>query len=121
MMTRHKFLSAVCVVVALVGAACSSSGGKPSSGSSSQAGAAPIKVGVICTCSGGGGFGVVLEPGLRVYKAWASSVNAAGGINGHPVQLITKDDAGNPSKAQAAATELVSAHVVAVADISLLD
>ena len=82
---------------------------------------APIKVGIICTCSGGGGYGAVLAPGEQVYKAWADSVNASGGINGHPVQLITEDDAGVPGTAISDADTLVSDHVVAIADISLVD
>jgi branched-chain amino acid transport system substrate-binding protein len=59
--------------------------------------------------------------GEDVYKAWANSVNAAGGINGHPVQVITKDDATNPGTAVTAAQDLISQHVVAIADMSELD
>ena len=32
-------------------------------------------------------------------KAWEAYTNANGGINGHPVKVIIKDDAGNPTKA----------------------
>ena len=42
-----------------------------------------------------------------VAPAWADWVNANGGIDGHPVQIITVDDAGDPSKAQALAKKLV--------------
>ena len=42
-----------------------------------------------------------------VAPAWADWVNANGGIAGHPVQVISADDAGDPSKAQAAAKKLV--------------
>jgi branched-chain amino acid transport system substrate-binding protein len=42
-----------------------------------------------------------------VSAAWAAWVNANGGIAGHPVQVISADDAGDPSKAQAAAKKLV--------------
>jgi len=31
------------------------------------------------------------------YKAWVASVNASGGINGHKIELFTKDDASNPT------------------------
>jgi branched-chain amino acid transport system substrate-binding protein len=130
----RRFLSGVCVLASAVAvAACSSSTKSPSassptrgpsgsSASSAQAASgAPIKVGVICTCSAGGGFGAVLQPGEEVYKAWANNVNAAGGIDGHAVQVITEDDQGNPGTALSAAQTLISDHVVAVADISLAD
>jgi branched-chain amino acid transport system substrate-binding protein len=53
-----------------------------------------IKVGLVCTCSGSV-FGSALIPAKDVYQAWVDSVNAGGGINGHPVKLIAEDDAGN--------------------------
>jgi branched-chain amino acid transport system substrate-binding protein len=42
----------------------------------------PIEIGAICTCSGP----LAEDNGdiPLVYKAWVASVNAAGGINGHP-------------------------------------
>ena len=49
-----------------------------------------IKVGFICSCSGSV-FGAFNVPAEDEYKAWASTVNASGGINGHPVQVIYKD------------------------------
>jgi branched-chain amino acid transport system substrate-binding protein len=48
---------------------------------------------------GGGGVAV---------QAWASSVNAAGGINGHPIKVIVKDDASNAGKALTAVKELIT-------------
>jgi branched-chain amino acid transport system substrate-binding protein len=53
--------------------------------------------------------------------AWSKTINAAGGINGHPVQLITKDDAGNPGTALTDAKAIISDHVVAIVDDSQLD
>jgi branched-chain amino acid transport system substrate-binding protein len=51
-----------------------------------------------------------------------SSVNAAGGINGHPVKVIFKDDAADTAKALQAAKELIeSDHVMALVDNSLVD
>ena len=48
-------------------------------------------------------------------KVWEKSVNARGGINGHPVKLIVKDDAADPAKALQAAKELVEQdHVMAI-------
>jgi len=112
------------VTAAATLAACSSSG---KSGDSSEPGtagnsaASPIKVGVVCTCtSATGGLGAAFAPGLAVYKAWAASVNASGGIGGHQVQLVTKDDGGNPGTSLSAAQDLISQHVVAIADMTTL-
>jgi branched-chain amino acid transport system substrate-binding protein len=52
-----------------------------------------------------------MAPGLQ---AWAASVNANGGIDGHPVNLILKEDNNTPATGLAEAKELVNDHVVAV-------
>jgi branched-chain amino acid transport system substrate-binding protein len=54
---------------------------------------------------------------------WASSVNAAGGINGHPVKMIALDDGGNPATALQDAKQLVEQdHVMAiVGEVSVAD
>jgi len=49
------------------------------------------------------------------------TVNASGGINGHPVDLIVKDDAGNPSAAVTAFQALRSDGVVAIEEDDLVD
>jgi branched-chain amino acid transport system substrate-binding protein len=80
----------------------------------------PIVVGSICSCSGA--QSAVIGKVSEANKAWAASVNAAGGINGHPVKIITKDDAGDPAKGIAAAKELVQEHVQAIVGaVSLTD
>jgi branched-chain amino acid transport system substrate-binding protein len=76
---------------------------------------------MLCTCSGAGGFGAFIKPASQVYQAWVNSVNASGGINGHQVQLIVKDDAGSPGTAVSNAQALISEHVAAIADVSILD
>jgi branched-chain amino acid transport system substrate-binding protein len=65
----------------------------------------------------------VLANSQKVATAWATSVNAAGGINGHPVNLIVKDDGSNPATALQDAKALVEQdHVMAiVGEISLAD
>jgi branched-chain amino acid transport system substrate-binding protein len=57
-------------------------------------------------------------PNLDVYKAWINTVNGSGGINGHPVQLTTEDDAGNPGTSVTDAQKLISEHVDAIVDDS---
>jgi branched-chain amino acid transport system substrate-binding protein len=76
---------------------------------------------MLCTCSGAGGFGAFILPAKQVYQAWVNTVNASGGINGHQVQLIVKDDGGNPGTAATNAQELINDHVTALADVSILD
>jgi branched-chain amino acid transport system substrate-binding protein len=58
-----------------------------------------------------------------VSKAWADSVNASGGINGHPVSMTTMDDGGDPATAlQDAKTLVQQDHIIAlVGEFSLAD
>jgi branched-chain amino acid transport system substrate-binding protein len=65
----------------------------------------PIVIGTICSCSGVQASG--LAKSSDGISAWVQQVNDAGGLNGHPVKLIVKDDAGDPTKALQAAKELV--------------
>ncbi|MBO0729505.1 MAG: ABC transporter substrate-binding protein [Acidimicrobiaceae bacterium] len=128
---RHKLLSgaAALAFTAALGA-CSSSNKPASSGTTattsassattaSSAKGAPIKVGVICTCSGA--FGADVKDAADVYQAWANTVNASGGLNGHPVQVTLKDDAANPGTSTSDIQTLISDHVVAIADLSIVD
>jgi len=65
----------------------------------------PIVIGTICSCSGA--QAAALGKSAEGIKAWTKQVNDAGGLNGHPVKLIVKDDGGDPAKALQAAKELV--------------
>lgn len=64
-----------------------------------------VRLGSIGTTSGPVGTAVL--PMVDGAKAWASDVNARGGLNGHPVRLIFADDAGDPAKALGLAKRLV--------------
>src|SRR3954467_12040931 len=129
MTTRLLFIRTaglVAATAALVAGCSSSSGGSTSPGAStSPAGdvgsasaaakltGSPIKIGLMSTLSGpqasSGNQGAVVAP------AWAAWINANGGINGHPVQVISEDDGGDPAKAQAAEKKLIdSDNVVAI-------
>jgi branched-chain amino acid transport system substrate-binding protein len=93
------------------GSSGSSSSGSTSTGASSGAPKAnvsgdPITVGFICTCTAPTTQGA-LGPSEDVIQAWASYTNANGGINGHPVKVISEDDAGDPAKSLQAAKKLV--------------
>lgn len=103
------------MVLALSLASCSSS--KPSG---SSATGAPVNVGIMCSCTGALSSSYVGGP--DTYKAWASEVNASGGLNGHKVNVIVKDDALNPGTALTEVHELIDTdHVVALVDSSTED
>lgn len=65
----------------------------------------PIVIGTICSCSGA--QAAALGKSAEGIKAWTKQINDAGGLNGHPVKLIVKDDGGDPARALQAAKELV--------------
>jgi branched-chain amino acid transport system substrate-binding protein len=127
--------SAVCVVAALCAAGCSSGGSNkastattlaaPGAGSSTtQAATAtsaapagtPIVLGSVETLTSSlGTFDAISD---KAIDAWASWVNSHGGINGHPVKIIIKDDGGDQARSVAAAHELVEQdHVVAFINV----
>ena len=126
--TTSRWLVGVAAVAAATTtlAACGSSskGSKTTPGSSSAPSSAAaatspaptgslIKIGVIGSNSGSQASSC--DQGETVGPAWADWVNANGGINGHQVQVIFVDDAGDPAKAQSAEKQLVdSDQVVAI-------
>jgi branched-chain amino acid transport system substrate-binding protein len=91
-------------------APASATGSTGSTGSAATG--TPIVIGSVGTYTQGtGGF---TDPGQPAIEAWASWVNAHGGINGHPVQLIVKDNKGDQAQAVSMVKELVEQdHVVA--------
>ena len=120
--TRTALLAAVLAVVLGI-AACSSSNSSSSSSSSSSAAAsgtsaaaapkgALIKIGVIGSLTGPQASSS--DQGATVAPAWADWINANGGINGHPVQVIVMDDKGDPATAQAAGQQFISDGVAAI-------
>ena len=50
-----------------------------------------------------------------------NTVNASGGINGHLVQLITKDDTANPGTSTTEIQSLLTSHVDTMMDMSIVD
>jgi branched-chain amino acid transport system substrate-binding protein len=83
------------------------------------AGAAPLKspvaVGFACSCSGPEASSIAIQ--AQVLKGWADFVNARGGLAGHSVKLIVKDDAASPVTALSEVTSLITQdHVVAIID-----
>jgi branched-chain amino acid transport system substrate-binding protein len=128
--SRWMLLVSVVATSLLLLAACGSSSKKTSSAAHAQTGAAapastpkgaPIRLGAICSCTGAQASSLGLIN--KVSIAWADSVNAAGGINGHPVQMTVLDDGGNPATSLQDAKQLVEQdHVIAiVGETSLAD
>jgi branched-chain amino acid transport system substrate-binding protein len=112
----------VCLaVVAACGSSSKTTGASPSASASTGGGSAPtgppIKIGTI---GGYSGFNSEANlPGRQALLAWVSYTNAHGGINGHPVQLIVKDDAAVPAKSLTAAKDLIeNDHVVAIVGLN---
>lgn len=76
-------------------------------------------MGVICDCSGS--FGVYDSANIDTYKAFVDSLNASGGINGHPIKLTEMDERGIPGTAIADVQTLISDKVDAILDWSIFD
>lgn len=110
-----SLLMAVSCVAACSGSSTDKSGGAPAgtSGTSGGGSKAPIVIGNIGTYSG---VGSSSQGGYRQgLQAWMNATNAAGGINGHPIKLITVDDAGNPTTALTEVQKMVTNdHIVAL-------
>jgi branched-chain amino acid transport system substrate-binding protein len=115
-----QFVAGLLVAAALVLSACGDdddSSGADSSGNGGSSASAPtgkpIKVGLFATLTSP--YAAAGSAGGTVGPAWEKWINEEqGGINGRPVELIVKDEAGDPAIAQKGAKELVEEGVVAV-------
>jgi len=113
------------VLAALALAGCSSSSSSPAASGGSASGSAsgststatPFKIGALGSFTGVASGSTADAKVLA--QDWASATNAAGGINGHPVQITFLDDLNTPSTAVTNAQQLVSQdHVQAIFDLS---
>jgi len=83
----------------------------------SDAKAAPMVVGDLCSCTGPQGSSI--SQTTQTLQAWESWVNAHGGIKNHRVTILVKDDESDPATATSAAKELIEQdHVIAIFDNS---
>lgn len=64
-------------------------------------GADPYRIGMSAAITGGQAS--TYAPTLDAYKAYFKRVNDAGGVNGHPVEILVEDDRGEPARAAEAA------------------
>jgi branched-chain amino acid transport system substrate-binding protein len=118
-MKRPKSLIAAALLAGTLLTACSSSSG--TTGQSAGGKGETIKVGFICSCSGPDAPAIALAKDAA--DTWAKSVNAAGGINGHKVQIFIKDDGMNPATSLQQVKELVQQDkvVAIVGEVSVVD
>jgi branched-chain amino acid transport system substrate-binding protein len=72
----------------------------------------PVRVGFSATLTGSQAeLGVQERNGVQLA---VDDINAAGGVNGHPVELIVRDDLGTPDGAKSVDGELINSSVVAI-------
>ncbi|TSD85939.1 ABC transporter substrate-binding protein [Mycobacterium sp. KBS0706] len=76
-----------------------------------SAGAQEIKIGEINSYSGLPAF---TEPYRKGWQLAIEEINAAGGVNGQKLVVVSKDDGGKPADAVTAANELVSSEGVTI-------
>jgi branched-chain amino acid transport system substrate-binding protein len=111
--------SLVALATALALTACGSSDDSAGSDEPADGGLTgdAVKIGLICSCSGA--FASALGALPDVAKAWTTYVNNAGGINGHPVEVVVADDGADATKSQQLVRKLVEEDkVLAVVDES---
>jgi branched-chain amino acid transport system substrate-binding protein len=100
-MKRRQTVAVVLTAIVLsVGA--STAGGAPSTAH----GAKPIVIGAAVALSGG--FSPYDAPALTTLKIYMKQLNARGGINGHPLKLVTADMKSNPALGPKAALQVIS-------------
>ena len=108
---------ALVAAVALAAAGCSSSS-TPDTGTGTGTGASQRESSSVAAPTGTpyviGAPSQLSGPNKTTYaglpstlEAWEKSVNAAGGINGHPVKVLVKDTAGNAAQGLAVTKSLV--------------
>lgn len=94
----YRFITTITVFVMVIIQGCSNK--------------SPIKVGFIAELTGKQSeLGINLRNGVQLAT---EEINAAGGINGHPIELIIKDDLGTPQGARDAENWVIDQNVVAI-------
>ena len=78
----------------------------------------PVKIGVVASLSGNP---IPVIAGPEALKAWAATINGKGGLNGHPVEIVVRDDGNDPAKSLTAVKQLIEEDgVVAITSITSL-
>lgn len=79
--------------------------------------AAPYKIGYLVDASGP--MQGIFSPGLEAFRLFVDRVNAEGGVNGRPIELLVRDVQVDPQRSATAAQELISDGAIAIAGLSL--
>lgn len=118
---RSLAVAAGCTAMALALAACSSTSTSTSnSDSASAAGSSTSNSPVTIMVTGQLQAASFQFPDMTVgAEAAAAKVNAAGGVNGHQLKIISCNDGGNTTQAAQCAQQAVNAHVIAAVGFSL--
>jgi len=116
---RAGSLAVTAALTVTLATACSSSATSPTAVSGTSAsgtsGAGSVNVGILGAFSGT--FASIQGGAPKLLNAWASTVNASGGLAGHSVHIITEDTAVGVEPGLADAKELIDQdHVVAIVD-----
>ena len=88
------------------GLASTASSGTPAA----AAGGSPVVIGNVGTYSGPAGSSLADLPGG--VQAWVRSINDRGGLNGHPVKLVSADDGSDPARHRSLVQQLVETEKV---------
>ncbi len=101
-MRKSRWIRFVTAVTALI---VVSAGGAGCAKSEEGGTAEPYRIGAVLSVTGAqSGLG---EPERRAIEMEVERINAAGGINGHPLEVIIEDDGSDVDKATAATTRLI--------------
>lgn len=104
---RGVLAAATGAAVALAAAACGSSGG-----SSSAGGSGPYTIGVLNATTGA--LGVVGQQEAQGMNLAVAQINAAGGVHGHKLRLLTVDDQASVNLSTAGMKRLITSDKVPV-------
>lgn len=78
---------------------------EPAAGDVPAGAKSTIRIASVSTLSGPAG--AAQAPGVKALQVWAKWVNAKGGVNGHPIEVLIADDAGDPARHSAAVRDMV--------------
>jgi branched-chain amino acid transport system substrate-binding protein len=107
-MKKTLVVSVTALALSLLGAGCGSSGA--GSGSSPLAAGAPIKIGYLASLTGF--CSTFSQEYVKGAELAVKEIDARGGVLGHPLQLIVRDDKATPNVGVSQARDLVlSDHV----------
>ncbi|MFA5843539.1 MAG: ABC transporter substrate-binding protein [Coriobacteriia bacterium] len=101
-----RLLACVVLLAAVVTTSgCAKGASKAGTEPAKEEAKAPYKIGAILALSGTyAGLGT---PEKNAIELEVAAINDAGGVDGHPLEVVYEDDANDPTKAVAAATRLI--------------